>query len=158
MSTDKTLRDHILVLLEGGEAHITFEDAVKDVPPEVRGKIPPQAEHSLWQLLEHMRIAQVDILEFAVNPKHVSPEFPGGYWPASPTPVNERAWDTSINEFRAGHKALMDLVANPATDLFAKIPHGDGQTILRQALLTADHNAYHLGQFMTVRRLLGNWH
>jgi hypothetical protein len=158
MATDQPLRDHVLALLSGGEAHITFEDAVNDVPPDLRGKTPPQAEHSLWQLLEHMRIAQVDILEFAINPKHVSPEFPAGYWPASAAPANEHAWDTSIKEFRAGHKALMDLVTNPATDLFAKIPHGDGQTILRQALLTADHNAYHLGQFMTVRRLLGNWH
>jgi hypothetical protein len=154
----KPLRDHLLALLNGGEAHITFDDAVKDIPADLRGKMPPQAEHSLWQLLEHMRIAQWDILEFAINPKHVSPEFPAGYWPAAAVPPDEHAWDKSVKAFRAGHKALTDLVANPATDLFARIPHGDGQTILRQALLVADHNAYHLGQFMTVRRLLGNWH
>ncbi len=104
-----------------------------------------------------MRIAQWDILEFARNPKHKSPEFPKGYWPEAPTPPNEKAWQKSVNAFRADLKAMTELVANESTDLFAKIPHGDGQTVLREALLLADHNAYHLGQLVLVRRLLGAW-
>ena len=104
-----------------------------------------------------MRIAQSDILEFSRNPKHVSPEFPAGYWPETDAPPDDKAWEKSVRQFRADLKAMQDLVEDPATDLFAPIPHGDGQTILREALLVADHNSYHLGQLVTVRRLLGAW-
>jgi len=113
--------------------------------------------HTPWRLLEHLRIAQWDILEFSRNPKHVSPSFPDGYWPRSDAPPDAAAWDRSVAAFRADLKAMQDLVADPATDLFALLPHGEGQTILREALLVADHNAYHLGQLVMLRRALGAW-
>ena len=157
MKKDKSLREHLVKLLKEGEAHVTFEAAAKDFPTNLRGKRPKGAEHSPWELLEHLRIAQWDILEFSRDPKHVSPEFPAGYWPNKPAPPNEKAWDKSIKAFRADLKAMVELVDDESTDLYAKIPHGDGQTILRQALLTADHNAYHLGQFVQLRKILGTW-
>jgi len=157
MKNDKSLREHVLYLLNDGGAHLNFDAAVKDVPAALRGKTPKGAEHSPWEVLEHMRIAQWDILEFTRNPKHKSPEFPKGYWPSASAPPNEKAWEKSAADFRAGLKAMCDLVSNESTDLFAKIPHGDGQTVLREALLLADHNAYHLGQFVLLRRLLGAW-
>jgi hypothetical protein len=153
----KSLRKHLLDLLEGGGAHLNFDDAVRDVPVDIRGKRPKGASHSPWEVLEHLRIAQWDILEFSRNPKHVSPEFPTGYWPAAPAPPDEKAWDQSVEAFRAGLRAMAALVADESTDLFAQLPHGDGQTILREALLVADHNAYHLGQFVLLRRLAGAW-
>ena len=124
-------------------------------PRRLRGAKPQGLPHTPWRLLEHMRIAQWDILRFSIDPAHVSPEFPAGYWPAGDAPPDAAAWDQAVAAFRADLKAMMDLVANPATDLFAPIAHGQGQTILREALLVADHNAYHLGQLVTVRRLLG---
>src|SRR5438445_12825490 len=157
MNTDKALREHLLDLLRGGGAHLNFDAAVADLPPELRGARPAGVPHTPWRLLEHMRIAQWDILEFARNPKHVSPKFPEGYWPDSDAPPDAGAWDKSVAAFQADHQAMCDLVSNPATDLFARIPHGEGQTVLRQALLIADHNAYHLGQLVAVRRALGAW-
>ena len=154
---DNALREHIIYLLQGGGAHAKFDDVIKEVPAELRGKQPQGLPHSLWMLLEHLRIAQWDILEFSVDKKHVSPEWPKGYWPKTEAPPNAAAWDESIKKFRADLKAMGELVKNPKTDLFAKIPWGDGQTILREALLVADHNAYHLGQMLDVRRLLGAW-
>ena len=158
MSNDKALRQHLVKLLKGSEAHVDFDSAFKEFPPELRGKKPEGAEHSAWELLEHLRIAQWDILEFSRNPKHKSPEWPGGYWPKMPTPRDAKAWDKSVQSFRQDLQEMCDLVVNESTNLFAKIPHGDGQTILREALLTADHNAYHVGQVVLLRRLLGAWH
>ena len=157
MANDKALWQHVLNLLKGGNAHVDFDSAFKDLPAGLRGKRPKGTQHSLWEVLEHLRIAQWDILEFSRNPKHKSPEFPDGYWPRTPAPTDEAAWDKSIRSFRKDLKAMCDLVADESTDLFAKIPHGDGQTILREALLTADHNAYHLGEVVLLRRLLGAW-
>ena len=157
MKNDKALREHVLYLLTDGGAHLSFDAAIKDLPPALRGKRPPGAEHSPWELVEHMRIAQWDILEFTRSPKHKSPDFPKGYWPAAQAPSGEEAWKKSISAFRADLKAMTELVAKESTDLLAKIPHGDGQTVLREALLLADHNAYHLGQLVLVRRLLGAW-
>jgi hypothetical protein len=159
MSTDQlaSLRKHLLYLLKGGGAHIDFDRAVADLPAKLRGAKPAGVPHTAWRLVEHMRIAQWDILEFTRNPKHVSPSFPAGYWPAGDAPPNDKAWDESLARFRADLKALQDLVADPATDLFARLPHGEGQTALREALLVADHNAYHLGQLVVVRRALGAW-
>jgi DinB superfamily len=156
MDTDKSLRKHLIKMLEGGDAHATFDDAVADLRPALQGKIPKGGEHSPWQLLEHLRIAQWDILEFAINPKHKSPKWPEGYWPKA-APPDEKAWNQSVKAFHSDMKRFTKLLADDSTDLFAKIPHGDGQTILRQALLAADHNAYHLGQLVLVRRLLGAW-
>lgn len=154
MEHDKALREHLAYLLNGGGAHLDFNSAVEGVPPSFRGKKPGAFAHSLWELLEHMRLAQWDILEFSRNPKHVSPDFPSGYWPPDAAPPNDRAWKKSADAFRADLRAMIDLVTNPSTDLFARIPGGEDQTILREALLVADHNAYHLGQFMQLRKFL----
>lgn len=154
---DKALREHLLYLLAGGGAHAKFDDAIKDLPAKLRGVKPENLPHTAWMLLEHMRIAQWDILEFSRNSKHVSPDWPEGHWPKAEAPANAAAWDNSVKEFRADLKAMEELVANPKTDLFARIPWGDGQTILREALLVADHNAYHLGQIVDLRRLLEAW-
>jgi len=151
------LRKHLLDLLEGGEAHLDFDSALDGFPPERAGEKPAKSPHSVWQLLEHIRIAQWDILEFSRNPKHVSPKWPAGYWPETEGPPNAAAWKGSIRAFHADRKAMRDLIADPKNDLFARILHGDGQTLLREALLVADHNSYHLGQLVIVRRLLGEW-
>jgi uncharacterized damage-inducible protein DinB len=155
MANDNALRDHLVKYLDWDNAHIRFDDAVKDFPPELRGKRPAGAPHSAWELLEHLRIAQWDILEFARDPNHVSPKFPDGYWPQDEAPPTDTAWDESVAAYRADLRALTDLTADASIDLFAPIPHGTGQTILRQILLTADHNAYHLGQLVMVKRILG---
>ncbi len=157
MANDALLREHLINLLTKGQAHVTFEDAVKNLPVELRGKRPKGVQHSVWEILEHLRIAQSDILEFSRDAKHKSPDWPSGYWPKSAAPPDEKAWDKSLRAFRRDLKAMCALVSDEKTDLYAKIPHGDGQTILRQALLTADHNAYHLGELVLVRRLLGAW-
>jgi hypothetical protein len=153
----RPLREHLLYLLEGGGAHLHFDQAIDAIPAHLRGKTVPPVPHTPWRLLEHMRIAQWDILEFSRSSDHVSPAFPDGYWPEGDAPPDEKAWDHSVKCFRADLEAMKGLVGDPATDLFARIPHGDGQTILREALLVADHNAYHLGQLVVVRRLLGCW-
>jgi hypothetical protein len=157
MPNDADLRQHLVNLLTLANAHVPFDEAVKGLAPELRGKRPKGAEHSPWQLLEHLRIAQWDILEFSRDAKHKSPEWPGGYWPAKPATPDEKAWDKSVRAFRKDLKAMCALVCDEKTDLFAKIAHGDGQTVLREALLVADHNAYHVGQLVLVRRLLGAW-
>jgi hypothetical protein len=151
------LREHLLYLLREGGAHLDFEKVVAGLPAELRGARPPGVPHTPWRLLEHMRIAQWDILEFCRNPRHVSPPFPEGYWPRGDAPPDPGAWDRSVAAFRADLRAMQDLVADLATDLFAQLPHGEGQTVLREALLVADHNAYHLGQLVVVRRLLNAW-
>ena len=157
MDQQKALREHLLFLLQEGGAHVGFQAAIAGLPVALRGAKPLGVPHSPWQLLEHMRIAQCDILEFCRNARHVSPKFPEGYWPAGDAPPDKRAWSRSVAAFRADQRTFCALVADFKTDLFATIPHGDGQTVLREALLVADHNAYHLGQLVTVRRALGAW-
>jgi uncharacterized damage-inducible protein DinB len=154
---EASLRRHLDELLAGGSAHADFETAVRGVPEALRGARPRGVDHSLWQLLEHLRLAQWDILEFTRNPRHVSPEFPRGYWPPAVAPDDAAAWEAAAAGFRSGLDAMRRLVADPATDLFTPLPHGEGQTVLREAQLVADHNAYHLGQFVHLRRLLGDW-
>ena len=154
---NQSLRKHLLDLLRGGNAHATFDDVIKDLPAKLRGTKPAQFPHSSWMLLEHLRIAQWDILEFSRNSKHVSPAWPSEYWPKTEAPADGLAWAKSVDQFRQDLKTMQDLVANPKTDLFARIPWGEGQTILREALLVADHNAFHLGQLVAVRRMLGAW-
>jgi DinB family protein len=151
------LRQHLLDLLRGGNAHATFDAAVANFPAQLRGKKPKGAEHTAWQLLEHLRIGQWDILEFSRHAKHVSPKWPEGYWPKTEAPPSAVAWSNSIRRFRGDLKAIAKLVADKDRDLFAPIPHGDGQTLLREVLLVADHNAYHIGQIVLLRRLLGAW-
>jgi hypothetical protein len=151
------LRDHLLYLLRGGGAHLAFDKAVAGVPPGLRGVKAPGLPHTPWRLLEHLRIAQWDIVEFCVNPAHESPEWPAGYWPTGDAPPDDGAWDRAVAAYRADAGRMEALVADLRTDLFGPLPHGDGQTILREALLVADHAAYHLGQLVVVRRLLGCW-
>jgi hypothetical protein len=153
----KQLREHLLYLLNGGGAHARFDDVVKNWPEDLRGTKPSGLPHTAWMLLDHLHLAQSDILEFSRNSKHTSPEWPKGYWPKTEAPPNPAAWNKSVQQFRKDLKSMQALVANPKTDLYARIPWGDGQTILREALLLADHNAYHLGQLVDVRRLLGAW-
>jgi len=155
--SDRLLREHLVYLLNGGGAHIDFEGAIARFPVSLRGVRPKGVSHSAWELIEHMRIAQWDILEFSRNSRHVSPAWPEGYWPSTETPPNASAWNKSLRAFRADLNAMVALVKKPSTDLIARIPQGDGQTILREALLVADHNSYHLGELILLRRLLGAW-
>ena len=156
-SSDQALREHVICLLREGNAHVTFDSAIAELPRELRGARPSGVRHTPWRLIEHLRIAQWDIVEFCRNPKHVSPEFPAGYWPAGDAPPDDAAWEQTVAAFRNDLQAMESLVADSAIDLFALIPYGTGQTILREALLVADHNAYHLGQLIVVRRALGAW-
>ncbi len=153
----RALREHLVALLEGADAHVRFEDAVADWPIEVRGVKPPGQPFTPWRLLEHLRISQWDIVEFTTSSKHVSPQWPSGYWPADDAPPAARAWDESVAQVIRDRRAMKRLVTDPGTDLFARLPHGTGQTVLREALVLADHNAYHVGQLVLVRRLLGAW-
>jgi hypothetical protein len=154
---DGSLRRHLIELLKGGSAHARFEEVVAGIPAKLRGQKPAGLPHSPWMLLEHMRLAQWDILEFSRNRRHVSPDWPKGYWPRSEAPPDAAAWSTSIKKFRRDLMTMENLVTNPKIDLHARIPWGEGQTILREALLVADHNAYHLAQLVDIRRLLGTW-
>jgi DinB family protein len=156
-NSDKALREHLVYLLKGGGAHVHFMDAVEGFPEAKRGAFIAELPHTGWQLLEHCRIAQWDILEFCRNAKHVSPGFPEGYWPKTPGPPDAAAWDKSVEAFQRDLEEMIGLMKSLKTDLYAKIPHGDGQTILREALLLADHNAYHLGQLVDLRRAMGAW-
>ncbi len=157
MDNDRSLRDHLLELLRGRSAHLDFDKAIGGLPPDLRGVKAPGLPHTVWQLLEHLRIAQWDILDFSRNPDYASLEWPKDYWPETEAPPDEAAWDQSVESFHRDLQAMKDLVADPQTDLHAKIPWGDGQTILREALLVADHNGYHLGQIVCVRQALGAW-
>lgn len=157
MDQDKALRQQLIELLKGGNAHVKFEDAIEDFPQALRGQKAANLPHSGWMLLEHLRIAQWDILEFSRDRKHKSPDWPKGYWPATSDAPSAEQWNASIKQFHSDRKTMEELIKDPKTDLFAKIPWGDGQTILREALLVADHNAYHVAQIVDVRRLLGAW-
>jgi uncharacterized damage-inducible protein DinB len=153
----RLIREQLIELLRGGGAHLNFDDAVANLPSDLRGAKPAGQPHTPWRIVEHMRIAQRDILEFSRNSKHVSPKWPEGYWPDSDAPPTPGAWDKCLKAFREDLQAMQDLVSDAETDLLAKIPHGQGQTIFREAMLVADHNAYHLGQLVIIRRLLGAW-
>ena len=154
MNQDQALREHLLYLLGGGGAHVDFESATRDFPVDKVHRKVKGLPYTAWAVLEHMRIAQWDILEFSRSAGHVSPEWPEGYWPAAGAGPGAGAWGESVERFRADLEEMKALVADPGTDLFARIPHGDGQTVLREALLVADHNAYHLGVLVTMKRLL----
>jgi DinB superfamily len=155
MNKEQVLREHLLYLLGGGGAHVDFETVIKDFPVASINRKVEHVPYTPWQLLEHMRIAQWDILEFSRNPDHVSPPWPEGYWPAATdAPPDLDAWNKSVQAFRADLKEMEALVADTSRDLLSPIAHGDGQTILREALLVADHNAYHLGVLVTLKRIL----
>ncbi len=157
MDKTQVLRQHVINLLDSPQAHVTCDAVLTHLAPELQGRRVSREAPTLWQLLEHLRIAQWDIVEFCLNPGHQSPPFPEGYWPGQETPPDNRAWEQSAGAFRSDLERVKELVSNPSTDLFARIPHGPGQTFLREALLVADHNAYHLGQMVLIRKLLGAW-
>ena len=148
------LRSHVRRLLDWHDAHATFDDAVAGIPDELRGRQPPGLPYSPWQLVEHLRLAQQDILDFCVNPEYEERRFPDDYWPRSVAPEGD-AWEKSLAAFRADREALKELASR--AELLAPVPAGSGQTYLRELLLLADHNAYHVGELIVVRRLLGNW-
>ena len=152
---DKALREHLLNLLRARGAHIDFNDAMADWPAQLAGAKVANFPHTAWMLLEHMRIAQWDILEFSRNPKHKSPKWPDEYWPASESPATERDWTASIAAFKKDLRAFERLISDRKSDLYEEFPWGDGQTLLREALLVADHNAYHLGQLVMLRKCMG---
>lgn len=155
--SDAMLRQQLVELLEGGHAHVEPARALGGVPPSAWGERAPGAPHTLWQLLEHMRICQWDILEFSRSREHVSPPYPEGYWPAAEAPPDEATVTESLSAFHRDLEQMTALVQDETTDLSARIAWGQGQTILREAMLVADHNAYHLGQFVLIRKLLGAW-
>jgi DinB superfamily len=157
MNESKSLRKHLVELLDGGHAYARFDKIIAGFPPKLRGEKPAGLPHSAWMLLEHLRLAQRDILDFSRNPKYVVPKWPDDYWPESPAPPSVAAWNKSVKSFSDDLQEMKKLVSDPKTDLFARIPWGDGQTILREVLLIADHNSHHLGQLIDIRRLLGIW-
>jgi hypothetical protein len=157
MSNEQSLRQHLIELLEGGHAHAPFDNAVAHFPLDRIGSRPEGAVHSAWQILEHMRIAQNDILGFSLSAEHVSPRWPEGYWPAGAAPESESRWGESVRAFRKDLAEFVSLIRDPGQDLFKKLPWGSGQTLLREAMLIADHNSYHLGELVLMRRLLGVW-
>ena len=157
MKDDALLREQLGRLLAWEDAHVGFDSAVDGISAELRGQRPSNLPYSPWQLVEHLRVTQRDILEFCRNPNYKELKWPDDYWPPSAAPPSPAAWDESIRQFRQDRKALQQLAADPQVDLAARIPHGDGQTYLRELVLAADHAAYHIGELVVVRRLLGIW-
>lgn len=157
MANDHALREQLRRLLGWRDAHVDFDAAVEGLDPELRGVRPPGLPHSPWELLEHLRITQADILEFSRDRDYSDKRWPDDYWPAEAAPPDPGAWDRSADEFRADREALQSLASDESVDLFAEIPWGQGQTWLRELLLAADHTAYHVGQLVLVRRALGAW-
>lgn len=157
MDHDKQLRQQLSKVMDWNEAHADFSAAIADFPVEERGRVPDGLPYSAWQLLEHIRLALWDIVEFSHDARHKSPDWPEGYWPKTATPPTTTAWDNSVKSIRHHLEEMRELISDSKRDLFAPIPHGSGQTLLRQALLIADHNAYHLGQLVLVRKALGAW-
>jgi len=157
MPHQDAVRDHLVALLKKSEAHAGFENAVKDVPKEKRGIRPKGSPHSLWELLEHIRLAQRDILDFSQSADYVAPKWPEDYWPKTPAPPKEGDWRDSITKILEDRAAFIELIRDKKHDLFAPLPWGDGQTLMREALLVADHSAYHTGEIVLTRRLLDIW-
>ena len=155
--SDKAIRDQLADLIQNSHAHAGFDATVQGLPWDKTGVIPPGLPHSAWQLLEHMRIAQNDILSFSRSADHVSPEWPAGYWPGSTAPGSESEWSGSVEAFRRDRAEFQRLLRDESQDLYRPFPWGEGQTLLREALLILDHNAYHLGQLLLVRKALGLW-
>jgi hypothetical protein len=154
------IRKQLIALLRGGQAHTTFDEAVRDFPVKLRGQIPQNLPYSAWQLLEHLRIAQLDIIHFSAPPTggYHAMKWPEDYWPKSPEPPSENSWDQSVAAIHADLKRFEAIIEDPSADLYKPFRWGDGQNLLREALLLADHNAYHLGELVVLRRLLNAWH
>lgn len=152
-----TVREQLLQLLSGGNAHMSFDKAVKDFPLQAMNAKPTNVPYTPWHLLEHIRIAQWDILEFIRNPHHVSPDWPSGYWPAEDEEADEEIWQQTVGHFRSDLDSLREIVRDPDTDLTAPLPHAPDYTILREILVVSDHNAYHIGELGILRQVMGWW-
>lgn len=157
MNDQQKIREQLIALLKGGGAHATLRDALADLPTALRHQRPEGIPYSVWELVEHMRIAQYDIVEFSRNPDYVSPKWPEGYWPDKNKTLTEEIWQGTLSHIKADHQAMTDMVTNAENDLLEPFAHGNGQSLFREALLLADHNAYHIGQVILVRRLLNAW-
>jgi uncharacterized damage-inducible protein DinB len=158
MSPSDPLRAQLVKFLNWEDAHVSFDKAVEGVPTDLRGKRPDGSPHSLWELVEHIRVTQHDILSFCRKGKYVELEWPKEYWPATPTPPSDAAWSSAIAAMREDRAELQAIAADPAVDLFALVPHGAGeQTFMREMLMVVDHGSYHIGQIVTTRHLLGIW-
>ncbi len=157
MDQDKALRQQLGKILDWGEAHADLASAIAGLPAKLRGEVPEGMPHSAWQLVEHIRLTLWDILEFSRDAHYKSPPWPEGYWPKEPAPPDAPAWEHSVKAIKENNKQLRALIEDPKHDLFAPLPHGSGQTLLREVLLAADHTSYHLGQLILVRRALGAW-
>jgi DinB superfamily len=157
MEHDKLLRQQLAKMIDWNEAHADLTTTLDGFPAKLRGRVPEGFPHSAWQLLEHIRLALWDIVEFSRDAKHISPKWPEGYWPETVAPPSDKAWESTVNAILNAQEELRRLVNDPSQDLFKRLPHGDGQTLLREVLLAADHGAYHLGQLVLVRRALGAW-
>jgi uncharacterized damage-inducible protein DinB len=158
MNTVTIVIKNLKELLHGGHAHATFEQAIKDLPAKLWGQVPEGMPYSIWQLVEHIRITQLDILEFSRDPGYESPEWPAAYWPRERAPENAAAWEKSIAQIAKDRDAFIELLEAPGADLFTPFPHGNGQNLLREAMLIADHTSYHTGEIIVLRRLMGAWH
>ena len=158
-TAENAIRKQLVELLRGGQAHATFEDVVKNFPPKLRGVVPAGLPYSAWQVLEHIRIAQDDILRFSMNHdgSYRSPKWPEGYWPKSPAPPEAKSWERSVQQVQDDCDQMIRLVSDPANDLLTAFPWGEGQNLLRESLLVADHTSHHLGELIVIRRLLGAW-
>ncbi len=157
MDNQKQLREHLVQLLKGGQAHASIEDAVKGLPFELTGVKPTHVPYSVWQLLEHIRIAQWDIVQFSHKADHVSPKWPDEFWPKNPKPESEKVWHDTLHKIQKDRKQMIDSISDSKQDLYTAFPYGDGQTLLREALLIVDHTSYHTGEIILVRRLLKAW-
>ena len=157
MNADEVVRDQLLFLLRGGGAHMSLDQSVADFPMERTNTFPPNMRYTPWHLLEHIRLAQWDIIEFVINSDHISPDWPEGFWPERDARADEADWHKTIQAIRAGLKTLQEIVADPNTDLYTDLLHAPGYTILREVQLVADHNAYHIGEFAILRQVMGTW-
>ena len=157
MPSDELIRNHLVWLLQGGDAHMTFMETISGFPLDRRGELFPNGSYSAWALLEHLRITQWDILDFITNSDYKNLQWPKEYWPAQDKQATTEDWHTTIAKFEKDMKALVSIVEDPTTDLYSPIAHGSGQTILREVLLVADHNAYHIGELAIMRQVMGTW-
>jgi len=157
VDTDAVLRQHLVRLLGWHDAHADFDSVVAGIPPELRGVVPAGLPYSPWQLLEHIRLAQADILDFCRNPDYREQRWPDDYWPKAPAPPRAGDWEASVTAYKRDREELTRMIKDPKVDLFARVPAGEGQTFLREFLLAADHTAYHVGQVVALRRLQGDW-
>jgi hypothetical protein len=158
MTHTKFIVDELSDLLETGNAHASFDDAIKGMPTELLGKVPDGSAYSIWQLVEHVRITQWDILEFSKGPGHKSPSWPDEYWPKDPVPPNGHALKKSVEQIKADRQAFIDLLRQAGEGIYTPFAYGDGQSLFREALVLADHNSYHTGEIIVLRRIMGAWH